>query len=240
MKIIPAIDILNGKCVRLIQGDFGKVKIYSEEPLTVALQFQDADLEFLHLVDLDGAKKGKVVNWDIVAELQEKTALQIDFGGGVKTEEDVERLLELDINQINIGSLAITEPEKFIHWLDVYGAENFVLSADVRDESIMINGWLESTGLRLYDLIDQYIQHGLKYITCTDIGKDGMMEGPNIELYTNLKARFPKLKINANGGITTLDDLKNLKSLSMYGAIIGKALYEQRIKLEDLKLLSVK
>ena len=144
MRIIPAIDILHGKCVRLTQGDFAKAKIYNEEPLTVALQFQDADLEYLHLVDLEGAKKGKVINWDVITELQEKTALQIDFGGGVKTEEDVERLLELDINQINIGSLAITEPEKFTHWLDVYGAENFILGADVRDENIMINGWLEA------------------------------------------------------------------------------------------------
>lgn len=235
MRIIPAIDILHGKCVRLTQGDFAKAKIYNEEPLTVALQFQDADLEYLHLVDLEGAKKGKVINWDVITELQEKTALQIDFGGGVKTEEDVERLLELDINQINIGSLAITEPEKFTHWLDVYGAENFILGADVRDENIMINGWLESTGLRLFDLVDQYIQHGLEYLTCTDISKDGMLGGPNFDLYKNLKTRFPKLKINASGGVTSLDDLRVLKSLSIDGAIIGKALYEQKIKLEDLK-----
>lgn len=234
MRIIPSIDILHGKCVRLIQGDFEKVKIYNGEPLTVALQFQDADLEYLHLVDLEGAKMGKVINWDVITELQEKTALQIDFGGGVKTEADVERLLELDI-QINIGSLAITEPEKFIHWLDLYGSENFILSADVRDENIMINGWLESTGLRLYDLVDQYIQHGLEYITCTDIRLDGMLSGPNFDLYKNLKTRFPKLKINASGGVTSLNDLKTLKSLSIDGAIIGKALYEQRIKLGDLK-----
>lgn len=235
MRIIPAIDILKGKCVRLTQGDFGKVKVYSEDPLEVALQFQNADLEYLHLVDLDGAKKGKVVNWDVIIELQEKTALQIDFGGGVKTEEDVERLLALDINQINIGSLAITDPKKFNRWLDVYGAENFVLSADVRNEYVMINGWLESTGLRLFDLVDQYMQLGLEHITCTDISMDGMLRGPNFELYKNLKSRFPNLKITASGGITTLEDLKELKSLSINGAIVGKALYEQKIKLEDLK-----
>jgi phosphoribosylformimino-5-aminoimidazole carboxamide ribotide isomerase len=235
MRIIPAIDILNGKCVRLTQGDFSKVKVYNEDPLTVALQFQDADLEYLHLVDLEGAKEGKIVNWDVIAELQEKTALQIDFGGGVKTEEDVERLLELDINQINVGSLAITDPEKFIQWLGTYGAENFILSADVRDESIMINGWLESTELRLYDLVDKYMQHGLRYITCTDIGMDGMLNGPNFDLYQKLKTRFPKLKVNASGGITSLEDIQKLKSLSMDGVIIGKALYEQRIKLTDLK-----
>jgi len=235
MRIIPAIDILHGKCVRLTQGDFKKVKIYNEEPLSVALQFQDADLEYLHLVDLEGAKKGKVINWDVITELQEKTALQIDFGGGVKTEEDVERLLGLDINQINIGSLAITDPEKFTRWLDTYGPENFILSADVREENVMINGWLESTGLRLYDLVDQYIHHGLEYLTTTDISMDGMLNGPNFDLYKTLKARFPKLKINASGGITSIQDLKTLKSISIDGAIIGKAIYEQKIKLEDLK-----
>jgi phosphoribosylformimino-5-aminoimidazole carboxamide ribotide isomerase len=235
MKIIPAIDIINGKCVRLMQGDFEKIKIYNEDPLTVALQFQDVDLEYLHVVDLDGAKKGKVVNWDTIAELQEMTALQIDFGGGVKTEEDVERLLGLDINQINIGSLAITDPEKFTGWLHAYGAENFILSADVREENVMINGWLESTGLRLYDLVDQYILHGLEYLTTTDISMDGMLSGPNFDLYKNLKTRFPKLKINASGGISSIQDLEKLKSLSVDGAIIGKAIYEKKIKLEDLK-----
>jgi len=237
MKIIPAIDIINGKCVRLTQGDFGKVKIYHEDPLTVALQFQQADLEYLHLVDLEGAKKGKIVNWNTILELQEKTALLIDFGGGIKTEKDVEKLLELDINQINIGSLAIKEPKRFIKWLKDYGPENFILSADVRGESIMINGWLEPTELRLFDLVDEYIQCGLEYLTCTDIGMDGMLTGPNIELYTKLRGRFPNLHINASGGITTLDDLRQLKALSIDGAIVGKAIYEQRIKLEDLKLI---
>lgn len=235
MRIIPAIDIINGKCVRLTQGDFKKMKVYNEDPLEVAMQFQDADLEYLHLVDLDGAKKGKVVNWDVIAELQEKTALQIDFGGGVKTEEDVERLLGLDINQINIGSLAITEPERFTEWLEKYGAENFILSADVKEEEIMINGWLESTKFRLFDLVDQYIKHGLTYLTCTDISKDGMLKGPNLNLYKKLKDRFPKLSINASGGISSLNDLNKLKSIQMDGVIIGKAIYEQRIKLEDLK-----
>lgn len=235
MRIIPAIDIINGKCVRLTQGDFGKMKVYNEDPLEVAKQFQAADLEYLHLVDLEGAKKGKVVNWDVIIELQERTALQIDFGGGVKTEEDVERLIGLDINQINIGSLAITEPERFTEWLGKYGAENFILSADVKDEEIMINGWLEPAKFRLFDLVDQYVKNGLAYLTCTDISKDGMLKGPNLDLYKKLKDRFPMLKINASGGITSLDDLHKLKSIGVDGAIIGKAIYEQKIKLEDLK-----
>lgn len=235
MKIIPAIDILHGKCVRLTQGDFGKVKIYSEDPLTVALQFQDADLEFLHLVDLDGAKKGKVINWETIAELQEKTALQIDFGGGVKSNEDVEELLSLDINQINIGSLAIQQPEIFSQWLTQYGSENFILSADVKDGYVMANGWVKVSTLSVIQFISQFIPYSLKFVTCTDISRDGMMQGPNLELYKNLKKNFPELKINASGGITTLEDLKALQSIGVDGAIIGKAIYEKRINLNDLK-----
>lgn len=240
MKIIPAIDIMDGKCVRLTQGNFKKKKIYSEDPLEVALQFQNADLEYLHLIDLDGAKEGEVVNWDVIYELQEKTALQIDFGGGVKSDEDVEKLMQLDIYQINIGSIAIREPEKFKRWLDEYGANNFILSADVKNEHIMINGWLEPTELRLFELVEDYMNSGLEYLTCTDISTDGMLEGPNFELYEKLKQRFPTLKITASGGISSLDDLRRLKSIGVYGAIIGKALYEHKIELADLKPFSFK
>lgn len=240
MKIIPAIDIIDGKCVRLTQGDFKKKKIYSEDPLDVALEFQNADLEYLHLIDLDGAKEGEVVNWDVIYELQEKTALQIDFGGGVKTDEDVQRLMELDIYQINIGSIAIREPERFKRWLDEYGAHNFILSADVKDEHVMINGWLEPTELRLFELVEDYMKSGLEYLTCTDISTDGMLEGPNFKLYESLKQRFPTLKITASGGISSLDDLRTLKSIGVHGAIIGKALYEHKIELADLKPFSFK
>jgi phosphoribosylformimino-5-aminoimidazole carboxamide ribotide isomerase len=237
MKIIPAIDIINKKCVRLTQGDFGTMKIYQENPLSVALQFQHADLEYLHLVDLEGAKKGKVINWKVLEVLQAKTALLIDFGGGIKTDDDIERLLDLDINQINIGSIAIKEPEKFIRWLKVYGAENFILNADVNNETVMISGWVKSGEVNLFDLVKKYVSHGLRYLTCTDITKDGMLAGPNLTLYEKLKNQFPTLKINASGGISSLDDLQQLKLLSMDGAIIGKALYEKRIRLEELKPL---
>ena len=218
-----------------MQGDFDQVKIYNEDPLTVAYLFQDADLEHLHVVDLEGAKKGKIINWKVLTELQEKTALLIDFGGGVKTEQDVEKLLELDITQINIGSLAVKEPAKFKQWLNYYGAHNFILSADVRGEEVMVNGWLKSAKTNLFDLVDRFAEHGLQYLTCTDISKDGMLNGPNVELYEKLRKRFPDLHINASGGITSLEDLRKLKSLKLDGAIIGKAIYEQRIKLEDLK-----
>lgn len=240
MKIIPAIDIMDGKCVRLTQGDFKKKKIYSEDPLAVALEFQKADLEYVHVVDLDGAQKGVVINWDVIYELQEKTALQIDFGGGVKTDEDVQKLIDLDIYQINIGSLAINEPEKLKRWIQEYGASNFILSADVKGEHIMINGWLEPTELRLFELVEDYMNSGLEFLTCTDIGSDGMLEGPNFNLYQKLIDRFPTLKITASGGISSLDDLRQLKARGLYGAIIGKALYEHKIELADLRPFTFK
>jgi len=235
MRIIPAIDIIDGKCVRLTQGDFGQMKVYREDPVDVALEFQDADIEYLHLVDLDGAKKGHVVNWKVIEDIQKRTALTVDFGGGVQSEDEVENLLDLGVNQINIGSLAIKEPEKFIEWLHKYSAENFILSADVKNENIMINGWLESANYRVIDLVNRFITHGLEYVTCTDIGSDGMMKGPNLGLYKKIKARFPNLKINASGGITSIDDIKELQYLKLHGVIIGKAIYEGRLNLAELK-----
>lgn len=235
MRIIPAIDIIEGKCVRLTQGDFKKQKVYREDPVEVALEFQEADLDCLHLVDLDGAKKGKVVNWDVIREIQEKTALSVDFGGGVKTEEEVEQLLDLGVHQINIGSLAVKEPELFSEWLKKYGPDNFVLSADVKGENISINGWLEDTKFRLYDLVDRFAQEGLEFLTCTDIGSDGTLEGPNLGLYKKLVSRYPGVKVVASGGVSSLDDLRELRYAKVYGVIIGKAIYEGKIKLEELK-----
>ncbi|MBS1557256.1 MAG: 1-(5-phosphoribosyl)-5-[(5-phosphoribosylamino)methylideneamino]imidazole-4-carboxamide isomerase [Bacteroidetes bacterium] len=235
MKIIPAIDIIEGKCVRLTQGNFGQMKVYRENPTEVALEFQKAGLEYLHLVDLDGAKKGKVVNWKILNDIQSKTALTVDFGGGVNTDEEVTQLLELGIDQINIGSLAIKQPDTFLKWLHHYGPENFILSADVKDENVMINGWLEPARFRVLDLVDRFVKEGLLYLTCTDIGSDGMLKGPNLGLYRKLKDRFPSLNINASGGISSIEDLKDLEYLQLHGAIIGKAIYEGMINLADLK-----
>ncbi len=240
MRIIPAIDIIDGNCVRLTQGDFGQMKVYRDDPVEVALEFQNADLEYLHLVDLDGAKKGKVVNWKVLEEIQEKTVLKVDFGGGVKTDEEVERLLDLGISQINVGSLAVKEPEKFIEWLKKYGGENFVLSADIKNEDVLINGWLESTGLRLFDLVDRFTKEGLEFLTCTDINTDGMLKGPNFDLYKKLKSRFKDLKIIASGGVSSLKDLTELKKIDVFGVIVGKAIYEGKIKLNDLKKVNLK
>jgi phosphoribosylformimino-5-aminoimidazole carboxamide ribotide isomerase len=235
MRIIPAIDIIGGKCVRLTQGDYGQMKVYRENPLEVAREFENADLEYLHLVDLDGAKKGKVVNWEVIEEIQGKTSLKVDFGGGVKSKKEVEQLLELGINQINVGSLAVKKPDVFTSWMETYGPENFILSADVMDDNVMINGWLEATSLRLVDLADQFEKKGLEYICCTDIRTDGTLQGPNLSLYRKLKKRFPKLKVIASGGISSLNDLEELKYIKVDGAIIGKAIYENRIKLSELK-----
>ena len=235
MKIIPAIDIIKGKCVRLTQGDFGKVKVYRENPLEVAKEFEDADLEYLHLVDLDGARKGRVVNWNVVESIQAHTSLKVDFGGGVKSEEEVEHLLDLGIEQINIGSLAVREPDTFSQWLQKYGPENFILSADVKDDFVLSHGWTDQTTPTLYDLATRFEKDGLAYLTCTDINSDGMLQGPNIGLYKKLKKRLPNLKLIASGGISSTEDLAELSYINMHAAIVGKAIYEHKIKLQELR-----
>jgi phosphoribosylformimino-5-aminoimidazole carboxamide ribotide isomerase len=235
MKIIPAIDIVKGKCVRLTQGDYVKMKVYRENPLEVAKEFEAADLEYLHLVDLDGARKGKVVNWSVIESIQEHTALKVDFGGGVKSDAEVEHLLDLGVDQINIGSIAAREPETFSKWLRKYGPENFILSADVKDEMVLSHGWTEQTSISIYDLAARFEKDGLEYLTCTDIASDGMLQGPNFGLYKKLKKRLPTLKLIASGGISSTEDLAELAYINMYGAIVGKAIYENKIKLQELK-----
>ena len=235
MRIIPAIDIIDGKCVRLTQGDFGKKKIYREDPVEVALEFQNADLECLHLVDLDGAKKGKVVNWDVVREIQERTALSVDFGGGVKTEEEVEQLLDLGVHQINIGSMAVKEPEKFSEWLKKYGPEKLFLGADVKNEKIAVGGWLETTNISITDFIEENLREGIQQIFCTDISKDGLLQGPAIGLYKNLITKFPNMNLTASGGVSNAADLNELKQVGCSGAIVGKAIYEGKITMDELK-----
>lgn len=234
MKIIAAIDIMEGKCVRLTQGNFGKMKVYDEDPVDMARKFQDADLEYIHVVDLEGAQTGGVVNWQTLEDIRANTALRIDFGGGVKTTEDVEALLDLNIDRINVGSVAVREPEKFIEWIERFGADNFILSTDVKGNEIKVNGWQEKSGTTIYDLIKQYEPSGVKHITCTDISADGTLGGPNFALYKKLLKRFPNLKFIASGGVASMEDLENLKYIGVHGAIIGKAIYEGRLSLEQL------
>jgi phosphoribosylformimino-5-aminoimidazole carboxamide ribotide isomerase len=238
MRIIPAIDIIDGKCVRLTQGDYSRKKIYNENPVDVAKEFEAAGLRYLHLIDLDGAKVGKVINWKVVESIASSTGLAIDFGGGIKTDEEVEGLFRLGVEQVNIGSMAVRNPEKFVYWIEKFGAEKIVLSADIKNESIAINGWQENSKITITDFLKDFIQRGIEYVACTDIGTDGMLTGPNIELYKKILLSFPQLNLIASGGVSCMEDLYELKQIGVDGVIVGKAIYEGRIKLEELGMMS--
>ena len=235
MRIIPAIDIIDGKCVRLVQGDYAQKTIYNENPLEVARSFENAGLTHLHLVDLDGAKAGKVISWQVVEKITSGTSLKVDFGGGIKTTEEVERLLNLGVSQVNLGSIAVREPEKITDWIQQFGADSIILSADVKNEMISIDGWQQNSAINIVAFLRDYIQRGIKHVTCTDIGTDGMLTGPNVELYKKILLSFPQLHLIASGGVSSLDDLHELKLIGADGAIVGKAIYEGRILLDDLK-----
>jgi phosphoribosylformimino-5-aminoimidazole carboxamide ribotide isomerase len=238
MRIIPAIDIIDGKCVRLTQGDYGQKKIYHEDPLAVAAEFENAGLEFLHVVDLDGARSGKVVNWDVIETLSKNSGLVIDFGGGIKTDEEITRLFACGIKQVNIGSLAVRDKLKVAGWIEKYGNDRIILSADVKKEKIAISGWQEDSQISIYDFIQGFEASGLKYVTCTDIGTDGTLAGPNVDLYKRILVEFPFLKLVASGGVGKKEDLLALKEIKVDGAIVGKAIYEKKISLHSLKELS--
>jgi phosphoribosylformimino-5-aminoimidazole carboxamide ribotide isomerase len=239
MRIIPAIDIIDGKCVRLTQGDYSQKKVYNEHPLEVAKAFEDAGLKYLHLVDLDGAKAGEVMNWKVAEAICSKTKLEVDFGGGIKKKEEIDNLLSLGIRQINLGSIAVKKPELVFWWMEEFTTEKIILSADVRNENIAIAGWQENAKINLYDFTKLYIGRGLKYITCTDISVDGMLTGPNVALYEKLKSSFHNLNVIASGGVANTDHLKALKSKNVFGVIIGKAIYEGRITLEELATINI-
>lgn len=234
MKIIPAIDIIEGKCVRLTKGDYAEKKIYSEHPLEVAYRFEGAGLQYLHLVDLDGAKEQHIVNWKVLEKIAAKTSLKIDFGGGVKSDNDIRIAFESGASQVTGGSIAAKDKETFKRWIAEYGSEQIILGADVKDEKICVAGWQEDTGINLFDFVTDYQQHGIKYVICTDISKDGMLEGSSLELYKKIKKKFPKIKLIASGGVSSIGELEKLTEMGIYGAIIGKAIYEGRIKLNEI------
>ncbi len=234
MQIIPAIDIIDGKCVRLTQGDYSQKKVYNEHPLEVAQQFEDAGLQRLHLVDLDGAKAGAVKNWKVLETLAARTSLVIDFGGGIKTENDVNIVFDSGAKLATIGSLAVKNKALFVSWLQQYGAGSFLLGADVKDEKITVSGWLETTDTWIYDFIEDYRQHGIQQVFCTDVSKDGMLQGAATDLYKNILGKFPDLFLIASGGVSSLQDLDALQEAGCKGAIVGKAIYEGRIRLNDL------
>ena len=238
MQIIPAIDIMDGKCVRLEQGDYTKISLYHKNPLEVARKFEDAGLTRLHLVDLDGAKEGSVRNWKVLETIAGKTSLIIDFGGGIKTQKDVQIVFDSGATLATVGSMAVKNEQEFLNWLPQFGADKFLLGADVKKEKIMVSGWQETTTVWVYDFIQKYLDHGIKQIFCTDISKDGKLEGPAIELYKNIIAKFPGLYFIGSGGVSSMEDLEELRQAGCSAAIVGKAIYEKRISLHDLKIFN--
>lgn len=235
MRIIPAIDIINGECVRLSKGDYNKKTIYNSNVLDVAKNFEDNGIQFLHLVDLDGAKQNRIINYKILEKISSQTNLIIDFGGGLKSEEDIKIAFESGAKQVTLGSIAVKNSELFLKSLEKYGSEKIILGADARKEKIAVSGWLEESETNIYDFIKEKTEDGIQYVISTDIDKDGMLEGPSFDLYEKIIGENPNIKLIASGGITSTNDLVQLKSLGCEGAIIGKALYENRITFNDLK-----
>lgn len=234
MEIIPAIDIISGKCVRLTKGDYAQMKVYNEDPLEVAMQFEDHGFRRLHLVDLDGAKEKKIVNHKVLEKLAGKTSLFIDFGGGVQSDEDIRIAFECGARQITGGSIAVRDPELFENWLKKYGPEKIILGADVKDKKIAVSGWQESSELHIFDFLEKYLEKAVKYVISTDVSKDGMLKGPAFDLYDEVMERFEDLKLIASGGVAEMKDVEALAETPIYGVIIGKAIYEGRIDLKEL------
>ncbi len=234
MRIIPAIDIIEGKCVRLSKGDYDTKKIYNESPLEVAKAYEAHGIEFLHLVDLDGAKSKHIVNHKVLETIATQTSLKIDFGGGLKSDKDLRIAFESGASQITGGSIAVKSPETFESWILNYGSEKIILGADVKGTHIATNGWLETSDQTLFDFVKDYHAKGIDFVICTDISKDGMLEGPAFELYQNLLSQV-KVKLIASGGISAFEELPQLQELGCEGVIIGKAIYENRISLKQLE-----
>ena len=234
MQIIPAIDIIEGKCVRLTEGEYAQKKIYNENPLEVAKAFEGIGLMRLHLVDLDGAKAGEVVNWKVLEKIANNTQLKIDFGGGIKTEAILKTVLDTGATYATIGSLAVKNELLFQEWIARFGANTFMLGADVFEEKIAIGGWMEKTEISVFDFMKSYIDKGVKQIFCTDIKKDGKLQGPSIELYQKIIEQFPALHLIASGGVSSLDDLIELEEIGCAAAIVGKAIYENKITISEL------
>jgi phosphoribosylformimino-5-aminoimidazole carboxamide ribotide isomerase len=236
MRIIPAIDIIDGKCVRLTKGDYATQKIYNENPLEVAKEFEANGIQYLHLVDLDGAKSKHIVNYKVLETISKNTSLKIDFGGGIKSDEDVKIAFENGASQITGGSIAMQNPTVFLEWLEKYGSEKIILGADANNRKIATQGWLESSEKDVVEFIAEYEQKGISYVVCTDIAKDGMLQGTSNELYQEILQKT-NVKLIASGGVSSLDDLVKLKEIGCEGAIVGKAIYENKITLNELRKL---
>jgi phosphoribosylformimino-5-aminoimidazole carboxamide ribotide isomerase len=236
MRIIPAIDIIDGKCVRLTKGDYSTTKIYNENPVEVAKEFADNGIQYLHVVDLDGAKSNQIVNYNVLEKIVSETNLLVDFGGGLKSDQDLKIAFESGANQITGGSIAVKNEALFTSWLEKYGTGKIILGADCLNRKIATNGWLEDSELDVREFIESYQLKGIQSVICTDISKDGMLEGPSIELYKEL-LKLSNLKLIASGGVSNIDDLIQLKEIGCEGAIVGKAIYEGNITLKQISEL---
>ncbi len=236
IEIIPAIDIIDGKCVRLSKGDYDSKKVYNENPVEVAKEFEASGIRRLHVVDLDGAKSHHIVNYRILEKIATQTSLIIDFGGGIKSDEDLDIAFSSGAQMITGGSIAVKEPELFSEWISKYGSDKIILGADVKDKKIAVGGWKEGTDVELMPFLDQYIKKGIKKVICTDIECDGMLQGPSTDLYKEILAEFPSLYLIASGGVSCIDDIIKLEEAKVPAVIFGKALYEGKIQLKDLKI----
>lgn len=235
MTIIPAIDIIEGKCVRLTKGDYNLKKIYNENPLEVAKQFEAVGFKRLHLVDLDGAKAGEVKNWKVLEHIAGKTALAVDFSGGIGSQKNLEITFDSGAAYAAVGSIAVKDEFMFSGWLLAFGANRFIIGADVKNEIIVIKGWTESTKLTVFELIEKYKGKGVKQFFCTDVNKDGLLQGPAIDLYKKILNEHPSINLTASGGVSTVKDVEELREAGCDGVIIGKAIYENRISINNLK-----
>ncbi len=235
MRIIPAIDLIDGQCVRLSKGDYNTKKVYNQNPLEVAKAFEAHGIEHLHLVDLDGAKSKHIVNHKVLYDIANQTTLKIDFGGGLKSNEDLRIAFENGAQQITGGSIAVKDAETFTNWLNIYGADKIILGADALDEKVAVSGWLEESKEELLPFIKTYHENGIAYVICTDISKDGMLQGPSFALYEKILKQTPELKLIASGGISKFDELPQLAEMGCEGTIIGKAIYENKISLKQLE-----
>lgn len=235
IEIIPAIDMIEGKCVRLTKGDFAQKKVYNDSPLEVAKMFESMGIRRLHLVDLDGAKSKHVVNDKVLRDICRETRLVVDFGGGIKSDADLEKVFDAGAAMATAGSIAATDRETVYSWIERYGADRLVLGADVREGKISINGWQEDSDIDLMTFLEDYLSRGIRNVLCTDISKDGMLQGPNIDLYRSIMERFPQCHLIASGGVSSNDDIKALDGAGIPAVVFGKAFYEGRINIEELK-----
>ena len=236
IEIIPAIDLIDGKCVRLSQGDYSQKTIYNDNPVEVAKQFQDAGIKRLHLVDLDGAKKGKIQNLNVLENIASNTSLTIDFGGGVKTTENFQSVLNAGAKYVAIGSVAVKQPELFNQWLNDFGADKIFLGTDVNNDKLAISAWQESTEINIFEFLEEKTSMGINKVFSTDISKDGMLIGPAVELYQKLHNEFPDIKLVASGGVSCINDIYEVEKVGCSGVIVGKAIYEGRISLQELSV----